>query len=326
MKFSIIVPVAPDRGAEVINSIKNLDFPKSQYEVIIERGTNPSRNRNIGAKKAKGEILCFLDDDAIVPRDLLKEAKRLFEWRLNDNFFSFIHVEDYPSNILDSRTIDILGGPQLTPPDDKWFAKACGEILASPFGSLSMADRYRKGKENFNADENSLTSCIMFVRADAYKMIGGFNESLFPGEDPEFLARAKKKGFRIAYSPNIYIWHRRRATLMGYIKQMFDYGKVRLEKEKKAKSEGKKGLLFYIPMLFSLYIMLIIFYSPTWLSYPLIAYLFLSFIFTCIALKDSAMANPKRLYSYLLLPCIFFITHFFYGLGMIEGLAKRWFK
>ena len=238
--FSIIIPVAPSRGAEVLNSIKQLDFPKNQYEVIVEKGTNPSRNRNIGAKRAKGEVLCFLDDDAIVPKGLLKEAKKIMD--------SKHHLaKDYPN-----YDIAILGGPQLTPPDDKWFPKLCGEVLASKFGSLSMADRYRKGKENLNANENLLTSAIMFVRADAFKKIGGFDEKMYPGEDPLFLAEAKRKGFRIAYSPDIFIWHRRRPTLMKYIQQIFSYGQSRISKEGKTKSEGHKGLFLWLGILLCL--------------------------------------------------------------------------
>ena len=59
MKFSIIIPLAPERNCEVKESLKNLDFNKKDYEVIIEVGKNPSLNRNNGAKKAKFKILCF---------------------------------------------------------------------------------------------------------------------------------------------------------------------------------------------------------------------------------------------------------------------------
>lgn len=298
--FSLIIPLALDRKAEVLDSISKLDYPKSQYEVIIERGTNPSRNRNVGAKKAKGEILCFLDDDAIVPKELLKEAKEIFGYR-------------FPNPVMPK--VDILGGPQLTPKDDKWFAKACGEVLGSKFGSLSMSKRYRQEEECYYADENSLTSCIMFVRKDAYKKIGGFNESLFPGEDPEFLARAKAKKCRIVYSPDIYIYHRRRPTVLKYCEQMFSYGEQRLKKEKSAKSEGKKGLMFYIPMAFALYIISLIFFNTNSLyQIPLLVYLVIAILFS--------VPTNRGFLTFLIMPFIFFLTHFMYGLGMLEG----WFN
>ena len=302
--FSLIIPVAPDRGAEVLDSIRRLDFPKSQYEVIVERGTNPSRNRNNGAKKAKGEILCFLDDDAIVPKGLLTNAEKYFK------LFEYHKLaKDYPHN-----NIDILGGPQLTPPDDKWFAQACGEVLASPFGTLGMSNRYKRGKLNLNAGENDLTSANMFVRADAFKKIGGFNEKLYPGEDPEFLARAKKKGFRIAYSPDLIVYHRRRATLMGFIQQFFSYGYVRLKKEKICKTKARPT--FYIPMLFALYVCSLPFISmfSNLVFVPLLIYFVLAMGFS---IRDKPYT--------LLLPILFFVLHFFYGLGMMEYKAERWF-
>ena len=79
MKFSIIIPLAPERDCEVKASLENLDFDKKEYEVIIKVGKNPSLNRNNGAKESKGEILCFLDDDAFIENDILKKAENFFK-------------------------------------------------------------------------------------------------------------------------------------------------------------------------------------------------------------------------------------------------------
>ena len=298
LDFSIIIPVAPDRGAEVLKSIKELNYPKYKYEVIVERGLNPSRNRNNGVLKAKGKILCFLDDDAVVDKNLLKNAQLLFE--------------AYP--------ISIAGGPQLTPEDDPYFAKACGEVFSSYFGAFKMSNRYKKGKANYNADENSLTSANMFVKAADYDKIGGFNESLFPGEDPEFLARAKTKGHKIAYSPDLIVYHRRRSNLLAFIKQFFSYGKSRMKKEEIGGT--KPGLIFYIPLLFTIYCMGIVFLP----SLGIISGLSLIplYVYACIALLVSSFIGLKNNASYIIvLPFLFFLTHFFYGLGMMEGWMER---
>src|SRR3989344_7895011 len=192
MKISIVIAVAPNRDAEVLSSLKNVDYPKKNYEVIVVKGLNPSENRNNGVKKAKGDIIAFIDDDAIVHKDILKNAERFFNKYKN---------------------IDIIGGPQLTPKNDKWFARISGYALESYFGANKMSKRYKIGKLDFDADENSLTSANCFVRKNVFKKINGFNVKLFPGEDPEFFAMAKKNGFKIAYAPNVVIYHRRRASL-----------------------------------------------------------------------------------------------------------------
>jgi len=299
LDFSLIIPVAPDRGAEILRSIDKLDYPKNKYEVIVERGLNPSRNRNNGASKATGKILYLLDDDAVIDKDALKNAKFIF----------------------DAYDVSIAGGPQLTPEDDPYFAKACGEVLGSYFGAFKMSDRYKKGKANYDSDENSLTSANMFVRAEAYKAIGGFNETLFPGEDPEFLARAKVKGHKIAYSPELIVYHRRRPNLMAFMKQFFNYGKVRLKKE--AIGGTSPGLMFYVPMLFCIYCLGLLFLPIAFgniLFIPLYIYLGIALIVSIY------IAMQKDNLSYVVvLPFLFFITHFIYGMGMFETWAGRLF-
>ncbi len=208
MRFSLVIPVAPERNAEILDSIKKLDYPKSKYEVIVVRGKNPSENRNKGAKKAKGDIIVFLDDDAIVDKNLLKEAEKFF---LN-----------YDS--------DIVGGPQLTPHEDKGFAKMSGYALSSIFGAGELVKRYAKKQIKLNADERELTSANLFCRKKVLEKIK-FNPALFPGEDPDFIERAKKAGFKVAYSPKIIVYHRRRGTPKELIKQIFNYGKTRPKKE-----------------------------------------------------------------------------------------------
>ena len=78
-KFSIVIALAPYRSAEVLKSLKNVKYDKKKYEIIIKKGLNPSENRNYGIKKAKGEIIYFLDDDAIVDKNILKNAEEFFD-------------------------------------------------------------------------------------------------------------------------------------------------------------------------------------------------------------------------------------------------------
>src|SRR3989344_66492 len=122
-KFSIVIAVAPYRDAEVLNSMKNLDYDKNKYEIIVKKGKNASENRNNGVKKAKGEIIAFIDDDAAVDKNWLKNAEELFK----------------------KHDADILGGPQLTPKDDKFFAKMFGGAIESFWCSYKMSNRYKKG-------------------------------------------------------------------------------------------------------------------------------------------------------------------------------------
>lgn len=301
-KFSIIIPIAPDRMAEVLVSLNKLDYQKNQYEVIIEKGTNPSDNRNKGAKKAKGEIIAFLDDDALIKEDLLKEA---------ENFFN-----QYPD-------IHIVGGPQLTPFKQKTFGKISGYALSSRFGAGNITKRYKKSKLNLNADETTLTSANLFCKKEIFSKIQ-FDPKLYPGEDPDFIARAKKSNFKVAYSPNIIIYHKRRESIGKLAKQVFKYGITRPAKE--SLFETLKRPAFLVPSLFITYLfisaLLTLFLFPSNFLYliylPLIIYIISSFLFSLfLSIKN------RNILSLFALPIIFLTIHLYYGIGMLFGIFGK---
>lgn len=292
MRFSLVIPVAPERDAKILDSIKEIDYPKKDFEIIVKNGKNPSENRNKGIEKAKGEFVVFLDDDASVKKDYLKKIK---------NFF-----DRYP-------VIDIVGGPQLTSKDENFFAKMSGIVLTSNFGVYKIRKRYVSEKINCDADETFLTSANLCARKNVFKKIGGFNTNLFPGEDPEFIFRAKKAGLKIACNPEMIIYHKRRGDFSSYCKQIFSYGFTR---PKKDKISGKTNLLFLIPLIFSVYFLLLptLFLLNYFLLIPLIMHAFLSIIFSvCNSLRN------KSFLGIFMLPFLYLFTHLAYGLGMLAG-------
>lgn len=306
MKFSIVIAVAPYRNAEVLESIKKIRYPEDKFEIIIERGTNPSVNRNLGAKKARGDLIYFIDDDAIVDENLLKNA---------DEFFQ------------KNPGVDIVGGPQLTPADDRGFAKISGYAFGSKFGAWKASNRYSGREDLFDVDETAVTSANLVLKKKVFLKIS-FDPSLFPGEDPKFISDAKKAGFRTAYSPNLKIYHRRRRNIQGLVKQMFLYGKVRPLKEK-----FKETLMmpfFLIPGLFVIYLLVLIAFLisnifilyPKICSYllffPLMIYIILLIIFS---LLDSYKNKDYK--AVFILATIYPLIHISYGSGMIFGYLKK---
>lgn len=296
MKFSLIIPVAPERNAEILETIEELDFPKKEFEVIIEVGKNPSKNRNNGAKRASGEYLIFLDDDALLPKSYLNRVE--------------IFTKRRPE-------IDLFGGPQLTPKEDNFFAQASGVALSSVFGSLDLSKRYRRYKEKLEADEKYLTSANLIIKKSSFKKNGGFDEGVFPGEDPEFIQRAKKNGLRVGYTPEIFLFHKRRADFKSFCKQMFKYGLVR-PKVNTMLNENK--LLFNVPAIFLVYLLFIT--SLTALTslflFPLILYSFL-----CVVFAFSDSIRVKNFRFLFLLPFLYLSIHLCYGLGVIIGHIQK---
>ncbi len=305
-KFSFVIALAPYRNAEVVRYLKKLDCHKDNYEIIIEKGLNPSENRNKGVKKAKGEIIVFIDDDATLEQDFLKKAE------------DFLNTH---------QEIDIVGGPQLTPPDEKGFAKISGLALSSLFGAFSVKSRYKQASMKLDADEADLTSANMLCRKEVFKKVK-FDPRLWPGEDPDFISNAKSQGFKVAYSPEIFVYHRRRKNFSELAKQIFSYGKTRMFKE--SFSQTLKRPYFLVPPLFLIYLILISFYSlllltflnisnyTTVIYFPFIIYILLSLFFSIFI-----SISEKNFLALFLLPIIFLAIHLSYGAGILYGLFKK---
>ncbi len=296
-KFSFVIAVAPERDAEVLQSLKQLDYDKRNYEVIVKKGKNPSVNRNEGVKDAKGEIICFLDDDARIEKDLLKKAETFFK--------------QHPQ-------VDVVGGPQLTPHDDGTFAQLSGIALSSFLGSYHLRFRYKLGKLMLKGAAPYLTSAICFIKKNSFITTGGFNTLLFPGEDPEFFSRAERLGLIVAYDPGIFIYHQRRSTLTLFMKQIYLYGKVAVRQEK-VQSTGF-SLLYTLPALFVLYLLFLPF-----LAYLHIVFLFPLFAYVVLLVISSFVlaVQHRNFLALFLLPFIIFVQHISYGVGVIVGLIHR---
>ncbi len=300
MLFSLIIPVAPYRSCEILGSIKQLKFPKREFEVITEYGYNPSDNRNRAIKKAKGKWLVFLDDDGMLDNNYLQHAA--------------VFLKKHPE-------VDIVGGPQLTPDSDKFFAKTSGYVMSSWFGAFTMSSRYTRRPENLDADEYSLTSANCIVRRGVFKKIKPFDPRLFPGEDPELYARAKRAGFTLAYTPSLIMYHRRRASFFAFCKQFFKYGCVRMKKEQINRTPLLQvNPVFFIPSLFLVYLVSLPLWLwlSCWFVVPLMAYAGAALFFSVVqAVKYRAFA------ALLVLPFLYLSIHVVYGAGLLWCLLRR---
>lgn len=294
--FSLIIPIAPGRKAEILDSLKYVDYPKDKIEILVEEGTNASRNRNVCIAKANGKYIGILDDDGFVDKDILHNVEDFFEK----------HPE-----------IDIIGGPQLTPESDGFFAKTSGYVIGSLFGSFKIRYRYVTGKLKLNADETMITTAVCFLRKEVFEKIRGFDTRLWPGEDPEFFARAKRNKLRIAYNPEVYLYHKRRPNLKSFAIQFFKYGDVALKGEKKKST----GILFFMPMFFLLYLILLPFslnffdsvFSAIALM-PLIVYITIAVLSSFyLAIKNKSIA------SFFVMPFLYLVLHLSYGLGILKS-------
>lgn len=326
MKVTIICPTYNSAKLlpRSLQSWVNFNFPKEDYEILIcDRNSEDktkeiveefskfnsnvyyvlsqprtSTQRNTGIEHAKANIIVFFDDDSYAEPAHLKKGLEF--------------LQDHPD-------YDIIGGPQVDSPEDKFFAKAAGAAMSSLFGSFIIAKRYKKMKQTLDADEFYLTSANVFIRKKVFDKIGSFDETLYPGEDPEFFARAKKNSIKMAFDPALAVQHSRRPNLKAFCKQHFKYGQTRVLKEKITKTPFPQNLMFITPPLFLIYILLLPVLSQInkILLWPAILYVALAIIFAF-----PAALYKKIPFAILLIPLLFFSMHVSYGAGFLYSLIK----
>ncbi|MAG02107.1 hypothetical protein CMI42_02115, partial [Candidatus Pacearchaeota archaeon] len=196
-------------------------------------------------------------------------------------------------------------------------------------GAWKLSGRYGKMEKNLEADEKDLTSANLVCRKRVVEKVR-FDENLFPAEDPKFISDAINEGFRIAYSPDIVVHHKRRPDFRSLVKQIFNYGKFRPKKERFLETLNQP--FFFIPSLFAVYLgllILTILANPSitggvigintnsisfWWFLPLLAYVLLAILFSVY----EGFRNDDLL-SVLIIPFIFLTIHLSYGVGMLKG-------
>jgi hypothetical protein len=265
---------------------------KQKIKSIISYGSNPSENRNKGVAKARTKYVGFINAHSLISRNWKKQVLSFFK--------------KYPE-------IDIVGGPQLTINKEDLFAKASGCALSSKFGSAGVSSRYVPNKLNLNADETMITSANLICKREVFNKVK-FDENIYPGEDPKFIADAKKNNFRVAYSPNIIAFNKRRTSLFLLIKQIFSYGFTRPMKEPILDTIKKP--FFLVPSLFLIYLILLpllVSFNKAFL-FPLSLYFILNIIFSIFE-----SIKVRNMIFILFLPWIFLSIHLSYGIGFIAG-------
>lgn len=291
LRFSVIVPAAAGEPLAIGASLDALEAPAGAVEVLVERGPNPSRNRNRAIARATGDVLAFADDDCVVPPDWLRRAEAFFD----------AHPD-----------WDVVGGPQLTPASDGFFGRVSGWVLASPIGAGRMSTRYRRRPLDLAATETSLSSANLFIRRRAIERVGTFDPRLWPNEETDLLRRIERAGGRIAYDPSIVVHHHRRPGLAGFARQCRGYGRGRARQV--YLSGDRPSASVVAPTVFLLFVLalpMLLAWSPLWLV-PLAGYLAATLaasIGIARAHRDPAAAA--------LLPFVFLTIHLAYPAGFL---------
>ena len=169
-------------------------------EWVPAESRNPAFRRNVAARRSRGAVLAFLDDDAEAEAGWLEAGARAVE------------------------SADIAGGPDLGPAGAPYLERISDLLLATPIIGSGIPAHERRARGGPVGSPHDIALCNLFVRRGAFDALGGFDESLgYVGEDTEFVRRALDGGFRVLFDPSVRVRHRRRPFPAGYVAQRWRY-------------------------------------------------------------------------------------------------------
>ena len=310
LKFSIIIPFK-DININILKclrSINKLNYKNFEvilvpdqeisinekvnfnYTIIPSGSIMPGLKRDLASKKASGDILAFLDDDAQPSVDWLNIANHFFM----------------------TKNEKVIGGPGIdTNKDGKNFIQNLSDIFfkSKLFG---VPDRYQiSDKEKYYDDWPSVN---LMIKKDIFNSIGGFNTEHWPGEDTVLCSKLKKKGISTLYVPKLFVYHTRRVNLNKLTKQIFNYGFKRGVFFFEYPNNSRK-FKFFIPLVFAFYLSSNFFFTNFIYQLPLIVYFFISIY--------NYLNFSKNIFGLLVFPIFCIYNHIVYGAAHLFGFLSK---
>ncbi len=183
------VIVVDDGSSQPIEKIAS-EYPVRYHRISPNEGL--SNARNTGMRLAEGEIVAYIDDDAFADRDWL-----------------FFMVQS-----LLEQEASAVGGPNLSPTDENFTAQCVHHSPGNPTHVL-LGDEIAEHVPGCN---------MAYVKKDL-EAIGGFDVThRAAGDDVDVCWKLLVREKKIAFSPSGFVWHRRRDTVLAYLKQQQGYG------------------------------------------------------------------------------------------------------
>lgn len=248
---SIIIPVKDraDELARCLQSLSELDYPPEKLECIVVddgssdrsarvaeqsratcipsggTGLGPAAARNQGARRARGEILAFIDSDCTATPDWLRDLVAPFT----------------------QADVAAVGGQVRG-----YFAQSWLDKYENAMSSLSVGktEKWSDGSK----DSFYLPSCNLLVRRKHFHGLGGFDEKMQVGEDVDLCYRLRDCGYRIGYMAAGPVFHAHRNRVRSFMSRRFAYGtsEALLQKkhgERKKNMQMSRATLLYFLLL-----------------------------------------------------------------------------
>ena len=204
----------PDEGQEilVVDSASRspdtrtvaAEFPSVRYLRLERRGLNVARNAAMAA--ARGDIVVFIDDDAVPDANWLAEHRRAFR------------------NPLTMASMGLTLPLELETEAQELFE------LYSGFSRGFYPRTFQNSMLHPLAAGHTGAGVNMALRREVMELVGPFDDALdsgtptHSGGESELLSRILEHHYRIAYTPSALNWHRHRRTMDELRRTIFGYG------------------------------------------------------------------------------------------------------
>lgn len=313
MKYSIIIPVynRENEVEELLDSLSKQAY--SDFEILIiedgseqtcesvveaysskinvkyfyKENTGQGFSRNYGAKKATGRWLIFFDSDCVIPEDYLQNLDEL---------------------ISEHTDIKAYCGPDGASKDFSHLQRAISYSMTSFLTTGGIRGRKLKVDQ-----ETHLRSYNLVVEKATFESLGGFKKTNM-GEDMELSYRFNNAGYKALISEELLVFHKRRNTLSSFFKQVFSFGRTRIQLNRDYGIPIKLPHLF--PTLFTIGLisnLIVLIFNQ---QFGLIA-LSLYLIYFLMIFFHSSISEKNVIVGQLSVVASFY-QHLAYGLGFLK--------
>lgn len=197
----VVIDGSTDQTLQIISS-KKYSFPC--FKVIEQDNAGRAAVRNRGALEASNDLLLFLDDDMIAPKEWISE-------HIN-------HHSRYSFTLLTGRLEDPNEGQgndflEFKSWLNKKWNKGLNQNKQSECSEIQLDFPYLSAN-NFSVLKSVFTD------------LGGFDNRLTDAEDYDLAVRAKDKGYSIYLGLKAFAWHNDVTDCLKYIKRLRQYNKA----------------------------------------------------------------------------------------------------
>ena len=164
--ISVIIPYVEDRGYldEALKSLHNQSY--ENFEIVFSQGERTQgQNINAGLVRARGEFIKILHDDDVLPPNSLRDLRR--------------GIGDFAWACADFET----------------FGEECYCDPVAYIGRVPLLSML--------VNKNNIGGGTTLYRKDVLNAIGGYDETLWTGEEYELHMRLLHRGYACTYIPKI---------------------------------------------------------------------------------------------------------------------------